>query len=182
MSFKIGSLLPQSLLPVSIQRLGEVDLVCRAIEQELVERPSRTEELDLRPNYLGILSEWWVGSAYAICFTLKGRKLLSDDAFLELADTLRMIRVQIEKHEVPSDKKLAEPLQFSPTRLREDETEAPIYTYDKTDRLRAHIPRTGMSSRFSLMWEVFDVNADAMRWFERQDLSDRMLDRLSPTT
>jgi hypothetical protein len=34
MSFRMGSQLPQSLLSVSIQRLGEVDLVCRALEKE----------------------------------------------------------------------------------------------------------------------------------------------------
>ena len=180
MSHGIGSRLPQSLLSVSIQRLGEVDLVCRALEKELLEQPPRDGEMDFRPNYLGVLSEWWIGSAYAICYTLAVRKILSTDEFLRLADDLRMIRVQIEKYEVPSDRKLTEPLQFSPTQLRPDEKEAPIYTYDKADRLRSHIPRTGLSARWSYMWEVFDVKADASRWFERLELSNRMIDLLSP--
>ena len=97
-----------------------------------------------------------------------------------MADDLRMIRVQIEKYEVPSDRKLTEPLQFSPTQLRPDEKEPPTYVYDKADRLRAHIPRTGLSARWSYMWEVFDVKADASRWFERLELSNRMIDLLSP--
>jgi hypothetical protein len=91
-----------------------------------------------------------------------------------------MIRVQIEKYEVPSDKKLTEPLQFSPTQLRPDEKEPPIYVYDKSDPLRAHISRRGISARFSYMWEVFDVKADASRWYERLELSDRMIDLFSP--
>jgi hypothetical protein len=74
MSFRVGSRLPQSLLSVSIQRLGEVDLVCKALEKELVEQPPKDGELDFRPNYLAVLSEWWIGSAYAICFILKDRK------------------------------------------------------------------------------------------------------------
>ncbi len=180
MSWRIGSQLPQSLLPISIQRLGEVDLVCRAVEKELLERPSGDGEMDFRFNYLTVLSEWWVGSAYAVCYTLKDRQILTDPVFLKLADELRMIRVQIEKYEVPSDKKLTEPLLFSPTQLREDEKEPPIYQYDKNDRLRAHIPRRGLSSRHSAMWEVFDVNADEARWYERMELSDRLLDLLAP--
>jgi hypothetical protein len=123
MSFRIGSQLPQSLLSVSIQRLGEVDLVCRVLEKELLEQSPRDGEMDFRPNYLAVLSEWWIGSAYAICYTLMDRKILSTDEFLRLADDLRMIRVQIEKYEVPSDRKLTEPLQFSPTQLRPDEKE-----------------------------------------------------------
>jgi hypothetical protein len=180
MSYFVGSRLPQSSLFVSIQRLGEVDLVCRTLEKELLEEPPRDGELDFRPNYLAVISEWWIGSAYAICYTFENRKILSTDEFLRLADDLRMIRVQIEKHEVPSDRKLTEPLQFSPTQLRPDEKEAPIYVYDKADRLRAHIHRTGVSARRSYMWEVFDVKMGASRWFERLELSDRMIDLLSP--
>lgn len=172
-SWRIGSQLPQSLLSISIQRLGEVDLVCRALETELMTQPQQAGDLDLRPNYLAVLSEWWIGSAYAICYALKDRKILSADEFLRLADDLRMIRVQIQKYEVPSDKKLTEPLQFSPTQLRPDEKEPPIYAYDKSDPLRAHISRRGISARFSYMWEVFDVKADASRWYERLELSDR---------
>jgi hypothetical protein len=180
MSFRMGSQLPRSLLSVSIQRLGEMDLVCRALEKELLEQPPKDGEMDFRPNYLAVLSEWWIGSAYAICYTLMDRKILSTDEFLRLADDLRMIRVQIEKYEIPSDRKLTEPLQFSPTQLRTDEKEAPIYVYDKVDRLRAHIPQKGLSVRWSYMWEVFDVKADASRWFERLELSNRMIDMFSP--
>jgi hypothetical protein len=60
------------------------------------------------------------------------------------------------------------------------EKEASIYTYDKNDRLKSHIPRKGVSHPYSYMWEVFDVKADATRWYERLDLSDRMLNLLAP--
>jgi hypothetical protein len=180
MSHMIGSRLPQSLLSVSIQHLGELDLLCRAIERELLQQPPRNGEMDFRPNYLGVLSDLWIGSAYAICYTLRGRKILFDENFLALADDLRKIRVQTEKYEVPSDKKLTEPLRFSPTQLRADETEAPIFIYDKDDPLRAHIPRKGLSNRRSYMWEVFDIKAESSFWFERLELADRMLNLLSP--
>ena len=135
--------------------------------------------MDFRQNYLSVLSEWWIGSAYAVCYTLKDRRILSDPEFLRLADELRMIRVQNEKYEVPSDRDLAELLHFSPTQLHLDEKEPPVYVYDKADRLRSHIPRRGASARQSAMWEVFDVRVNAHNWFERLELSDRMLNLLS---
>ena len=180
MSHRIGSKLPRSLLSVAIRRLGEVDLVCRALESEMLSQPPREGELDLRFNYLVVLSEWWISSAYAICFTLKDRKILDDPEFLTLADDLRMIRVQNEKFELPSDRKLTEPLKFSPAQLRPDEKEAPIYVYDKADPLRAHIAQKGLSARRSLVWEAFVTKTGESRWFERLELADRMLKLLSP--
>jgi hypothetical protein len=80
----------------------------QALEKELLERPERDGELDFWFNYLMVLSEWWIGSAYAVCYTLKDRNILTESDFLKLADDLRMIPVQIEKYEVPSDKKLCD--------------------------------------------------------------------------
>jgi hypothetical protein len=93
-----------------------------------------------------------------------------------------MIRVQSEKYELPSDQRLDETVQFVPAFLRDDETEPPIYTYDKNDRLRAHIARKGMSALGSPMWEVFDHTSKSSHWLERRELSNRMLDLLSPGT
>jgi hypothetical protein len=180
LSHRVGLKLPRSLLAVSLQRLGEFDLVCRSLESELATTPPREGEMDFRCNYLMLLSELWIGSAYAACYTLDRRKILSDAAFLRLADDLRMIRIQIEKFKVPSDWELAEALQLTPTQLRPDETEAPIYEYDKKDPLRAHIPPMGLSARWSAMWQVIDVKADSSPWYERLELSDRMLNVLDP--
>lgn len=95
---------------VSIQRTGELDLVCRALEDELAQFPPKDGEMDLRDNYLMMFSELWIGAAYAICFALKGRKLRSDEPdFVRLADDLRLVRVQIEKHQIPSDQDLSGP-------------------------------------------------------------------------
>jgi hypothetical protein len=91
-----------------------------------------------------------------------------------------MIRVQLEKYEVLSDRHLRERYSSRPLSLRPDEKEPPIYVYDKADRVKAHIARTGLSARRSVMWEVSDVKADAARWYERLELSDRMLTLLSP--
>src|SRR5258705_13223204 len=111
-SWRTGSKIPGSLAMVSIQRIGELDLVCRALEDELVANPPKEGEMDFRDNYLMMLSELWIGTAYAVSFALKDRKLLldDDDDFIELANDLRLVRVQIEKHQIASDRDLSEPL------------------------------------------------------------------------
>jgi hypothetical protein len=87
--------IPASLAIVSIQRVGELDLVCRALEDELTQSPPKEGEVDLRDNYLMVLSELWIGAAYAICFALSDRKLRLDEPdFVSLAEDLRLIRVQ----------------------------------------------------------------------------------------
>jgi hypothetical protein len=110
-SWRTGAKIPGSLAMVSIQRVGELDLVCRAMEDELLATPPKEGEMDFRDNYLMMLSELWIGAAYAISFALKDRKLLLDyDDFIELAEDLRLVRVQIEKHQIASDRGLTGPL------------------------------------------------------------------------
>jgi hypothetical protein len=162
---------------VSIQRAGELDLVCRALEDELTLSPPKGGEMDFRDNYLMMLSELWIGSAYAVCFALKDRKLRLDEPnFVSLAEDLRLIRVQIEKHQIPSDWKLKEPLPFSTRPAEPGEAPERVTLYDKADPLRAHIGKTGVSERRSMMWEVVELQTHSMRWIERRTLADAMLD------
>jgi hypothetical protein len=86
-----------------------------------------------------------------------------------------MIRVQLEKYELPSERKLKTTLAMVRSPLRDDEIEPPFYLYDRQDKQRAHIGRRGLSARWSSMWEVIDVKANTSRWLERLDLSDRFL-------
>jgi len=176
-SWRTGSRIPDSMAMMSIQRIGEVDLICRSLEDELLQQPPASGEMDFRDNYLMMFGEVWIGSAYAIAFALKSRGLLSERSeFRELAENLRLVRVQSEKHEIPSDRKLTEPLQLSTGNAQPGEASERFYQYDRDDPLRAHIPRRGVSDRRSPMWEVIDVKAKTMRWFERRALADAMLD------
>jgi hypothetical protein len=140
---------PLEVLVATVQRLGEIDAVCRTIERELISKPPLDEELDLRYPYCSMMSEVWIGTAYSICYILKDRHLRSDSAFLALAEDLRMIRVQLEKYELPSDRKLKTPLAMVRSPLRDDEIEPPVYLYDGQDNQRAHIGRRGLSARWS---------------------------------
>jgi hypothetical protein len=176
-SWRTGSKIPRSLAMVSIERIGEIDLVCRSLEDELFLQPPTPGEMDFRDNYLMMFGEFWVGSAYAISFALKSRGLLSENGkFLELAEDLRLVRVQSEKYEIPSDRKLSEPLQLLTGKAQPGEAPERFYQYDKDDPLRAHIPRMGVSPRRSPAWEVIDVGSKTMRWVERRALADSMLD------
>jgi hypothetical protein len=177
-SYKGGGQVPESAMLVSIQRLGELDALCRALEDELTVAPPSEGNLDLRPNYLMLLSELWIGAAYAISYAFSDRGLCKgDQEFESVAEDLRLIRVQLEKHQIPSDRKLDEPLDLTtgPGQLGTVRT----FRYDKNNPLRGHIGRTGMSDRWSPMWEVIDVkNNITMRWLERRSLAERLLKAL----
>ncbi|TCU68254.1 hypothetical protein EDE08_109349 [Bradyrhizobium sp. R2.2-H] len=177
-SHRAGSRIPESLISESIQRVGELDAVCCAIEDELHLLPPKDGEMDFRFHYLAFLADLWVGAAYAVCYAFASRKIFpGDQEFDALAEDLRLVRVQTEKYEIPSDRKLDAPIEMvtapgqpgSPRRFR----------YDKTDPQRAHIGRIGMSDRRSPMWEVIDLNTNTMRWLERRALAERLLDVLA---
>jgi hypothetical protein len=176
-SFRAGSKIPQSAMSSSIQRLGEFDTLCRAMEDDLARRPPAEGGLDFRFHYLRLISDLWVGSAYAISYAFSDRGLYKGDQDFEaVAEDLRLIRVQLEKHQIASDMKLDQPLD-----LITDPSQGPTRTvpYDKNDRLRAHIGRTGRSNKFSIMWEVIDIKGNTDRWLERRLLADRLLKALS---
>jgi hypothetical protein len=177
-SFKGGGQVPNSAMFVSIQRLGELDLLCRAIEDELMATPPGEGQPDSRYHYLMLLSELWIGAAYAISYAFSDRGVYKGDQDFEAVhEDLRLVRVQLEKHQIPSDRKLDKPLDL----VTAPGQPGPVRTfqYDKKDRLRGHIGRTGMSSRWSSMWEVIDVkNNTTMRWLERRSLADGLLKTL----
>jgi hypothetical protein len=182
-SYRIGGKIPGSLAIVSAQRIGELDLVCRALEDELLRSPSNNDEMDFRHNYLLTFSQLWIGSAYAACFALKDRRLLLDNAeFLSLAEDLRLVRVQLEKHQIASDRSLEDPLPLSTGPAQPGDGPERIVIYDKSDRQRAHVGRMGVSDRMSPMWEIIVAKPLGMRWMERRELADRMLAVFERTT
>jgi len=175
---KIGSLLPRSLLMVSIQRDGALDLMLRRMENEL----SQTTQSIASSNIFGfhyhkMFAELWVGGMYETFRLLNDqtRKLVpATDEYKSLASGLKLLRVPLEKHEIAGDRKLAEALQTYRTPPRNDDRE--MYKYEKNDPLRAHIMPSGVSVRGSVMWQVTDLQSKSSYWIERRQLSDRILD------
>lgn len=173
-SYRAGGQIPNSSAFRTFQQIGELDVLCRALEDEIARIPSADGQIDFRFHYLMLFSELWVGAAYAISFALTDRGLFqTNDAFKSLAEDLRVVRVQLEKHQIASDRKLDKPLDLvtGPGQLGEVRS----FQYDNKDPLRAHIGRTGLSDKSSAMWELIDLKANVMRWVERRNLADRML-------
>ncbi|TSP10644.1 hypothetical protein [Cupriavidus campinensis] len=171
-SCNAGARVPASLLMMSVQRVGRLDVLLRALEAE-----SRASEPGDGPTlgseYLAFLSEAWVGSLYEIVRSMEERQVHpAGVAFKELHHDLRLIRIPLEKYQVAGDRKLSEPLVY----LRSPERKGDVpHVYDKTDINRAHIMPMGLSERGAIQWLATDVSVKESRWIERQDLSDRFI-------
>jgi hypothetical protein len=168
-SHHIGGLLSSSLLFSSIYKAGRLDLVLRCMEDENVS----SNHLDAFEHYIS-LAETWVGAVYEILRVLKERKLVEQsEVFLQLAEDTRLLRVALEKHEVPSDRKLTGPIQFRRWPPQGDASDE--FSYSKEDPQKSHIMPSGLSSKGAVVWKVSSGVSDESRWVERRGLADRIL-------
>lgn len=178
-----GGSLPHSMLFISIQHIGDLDIVLRCMEEETKVDNSQRQELagdvDLSfysqvMDYQVMLSEVWICNSYEVFRLLQSRKLVNqNDAFKDLAHDLKLLRIPIEKHEIANDRKLSEPLQMQRI-SKEGEATSP-YEYSRSDPLRAHIMGRGTSTRGSVMWEALDGASGNPYWLERLSLSERIV-------
>jgi hypothetical protein len=172
-SYRIGGQLPNSSLVSSVQRAGEMDVLLRCMEDEL-RIHTDNQETDFSFHYQVMLSELWVGHMYEIIRLLKDRMRMPDNKEFDLlAHHLRLLRIPIEKHEIPGDKKLKAPLMMK--RYPPKDEASDIYEYSKDDPTRSHIMPTGVSERGSVVWQVLDIPSNESFWIERRDLSERIL-------
>ena len=173
-SLRVGALLPDSLLDVSVQRFGELDILLRALEDESTRPGEADGEVEIwATTQLVFLSEIWVGGLYETFRALKARKLVADKTFDGIARDLKLIRITLEKYEIADDNKLDTPLAMQ--RQPDNAAAADIYYYSKLDPRRAHIMPSGKSDRGSVMWGVTDIRVKEARWLERRALSDRII-------
>ncbi len=175
-SHLVGGRLPASLMSVSIQRDGELDLVLRCIEDELAPGLSQQRNDDLFvSHYLNMMSTYWIGSVYETFRLLRQRKLADqDERFTAILRDLELLRIPLEKHEIAKDRTLMEPLTFIRNPPRNDASDK--YTYAPGDDKRAHIMPMGISARGSVMWQVTDLKIGGSRWVERRSVADQVLD------
>jgi hypothetical protein len=166
-SHRIGGLLPKSLLFNSVQQYGELDLVLRCMEDELAPRIGRSP-VDYRCQLL--FSEMWVGGVYEILRLLNERKLaLDSDEYRALFRDFELLRITIDKHDIPKQGHLKAPLQM----MTYDQTD--VYVFTKGDPQRSHIMSMVITARGSIKWQAIDWKSDATPWIERRSLSDRMI-------
>lgn len=181
-SVRIQKLLPESLIALSVQNAGKIDLVLRCMENEACD-PNKTsakhgidsmEDLIETSSfgYQCLLSDWWLGSVYAITYaiTTKIRELSENNTLKTLHNDLNLVRVMIEKHEIAKDRSLTEPLLMN----RGDESQ--IYAYSKEDPKRSYYTNPKLSNRGSLAWRVVsNVKTKEQKLIERRELSDQFL-------
>lgn len=173
-SFHIGALMPDSLLTSSVQRLGELDVLLRTLESEAASRGQvESGSFDFAFQYQHSLSELWVGSVYEVVRLILSRHLVDETKWSAISHRLRLLRVPMEKHELAMERKLADPLRM--TRRPHVEGSSDDYVYSKQDPKRSHIMPSGLSSRWSVMWQVTDIVAQESFWLERRQLADDFL-------
>lgn len=176
-SHGIGSLLPDSLLVMSVQQVGIIDILLRSLEKEretlVFERKRNETDTRLEFHYQCILSQNWVCSVYEIFRLLQRKKLIRGNAeFDALAHDLRLLRIPFDKHEIAADRKLSSPLTFQsiPSPLQETK----YYRYDPDDLMRGYDALLGVSANGSTMWNTVDGTTGETKWLERLALSDRI--------
>lgn len=180
-----GGSLPHSMLFVSIQHIGDLDIVLRCMEEETkvdnLRRQELAGEVDFFFHYQLMLSEVWVCNSYEVFRLLQSRELVNqNDEFKALAHDLKLLRIPIEKHEIANDRKLSEPLQMQG--LSSEGEVTADYEYSRSDPRRAHIMGKGTSTRGSVMWEALDGASGNSHWLERLSLSERIITLWQPDT
>ncbi len=175
-SFLVGGLLPKSMVMASVQRIGELDVMLRCMEDEAQADMKRVQENMWTTNLHFMLSGVWVCELYEVFRLLKSRGLVvGSDAFDLLTNDLRALRVTISKHEIAADRKLPGPILMKP----EGADDADAYEYRPGDPQRAHIMGMGLSARGSVTWQAIDgTSVGSPRWLERRSLSERTLQLL----
>ena len=160
-------------LLVNIQRIGDLDLLLRAMEDEA--GSSTPQGLSMAFHYQVMLSETWVANSYEALRVVRQREAeaanLSNDnvsdlqIFKDLFRDLGLLRMPIAKYELAKDTKMKAPLPMQAYPPNGDATD--IKVYDKDDPARTHIMPTGLSPRKSVAWHVFDHTATDAYWVER---------------
>jgi hypothetical protein len=174
----------------NVQRVGELDMVLRAMEEEFSAQQSLPSGMSFGFHHQMTLSETWVIICYEALRALRQREEEAaniaraqkrepapDDisalpSFRQIFLDLELLRMPMAKYEIAKDKTMKSPLTMRavpPTGVSNDRV------YDKADPTRSHIMPTGLSDRRSATWLVFDHSAPNQYWVERRDLSDRLL-------
>ena len=187
-SARLSCVLPSSLLSMSIQQHGYLDILLRCIEDEYDEsriNSDATQDI-LASHYQKMMSEIWIITVYETFRTIvEIEKPPPDSDLAILAHHLRLIRIPLAKHQIARDDRLDEPLKMVRYPQNNDDSDFVDYgtgnrRNEYYDPKRAHIMRSGTSARGSCIWEVIDGATKESFWLERRELSERILKIYGP--
>ncbi|MCS0503068.1 hypothetical protein [Ancylobacter mangrovi] len=174
----IGYRLPRSLLPVAIQRIGELDVLLRCMEDDIADAIRHDIDVGSGEDHALHLAEMWVGSAYEVVRVVNERVAVEKtDAFKAVFRDLGVLRMPMEKHELEGGKRTGV-LKVGP--VNEHGVPERVETYDPADPERTFIMQIGLSLRGSAMWEPYDYRIGGVRRIERRQIADAMLDLWAP--
>ena len=173
LSCKFGGFLPESLLMLSIQKTGQLDMLLRCLEDEFINRDGSNEDVFSLNNQC-LLSDLWIEHTYEIFRILKNhREIEPRDEIESIEKHLRLIRVPLSKHQIAADYSLKDSLILQKHPKKNDDTD--FYEYKYENKKRSHIMPRACSERGSMMWHVIDIKSGPSFWIERRNLSDRIL-------
>lgn len=189
-SFKLAGRAGVMPMMIAVQRAGEIDLVLRAMEDEL--REGKTQD-GFAFNYQVMMSETWVLASYEFLRVVRqrdgeteriirrqGGSPASDTVsgmpeFKAVFEQLELLRMPMAKFEIAKDKTMKEPLTFGSV----GEGPQKEAVYDKDDPARFHIMPAGVTPRGTIGWQAFDHTQKREFWIERRQLSDQLVDMAS---
>ncbi|WP_238278448.1 MULTISPECIES: hypothetical protein [Methylobacterium] len=174
LSFRLGGLLPKSLLVANLQRVSQFDMLICAMERELIEDINSGNSGSV--SSLSMLSALWIADLYEVMrvmHTNERNHILEHTVRTDrLYRKIENLRIALCKHEIAKDAKIKGSIAFKAFGDRDaDQT----YIYDKSDGLRSHIMPCGISLRGSLCWQAVDGRTSESEWLERRYLADEFL-------
>ncbi|GAA0030929.1 MULTISPECIES: hypothetical protein [Bradyrhizobium] len=178
---------------VNLQRIGSLDLTLRAMEDEALAAANEGTPAagGFAFHYQMTFSETWTVAAYealravrqreteaANAARRKGSTPAPDDVssladFKQVFADLELLRVPMAKYELAGERKMKSALTMQAFPPNGNDSDTSVY--DKDDPTRTHIMPSGLSARWSVMWQVLDHSGPKAYWVERRDLADRLL-------
>lgn len=171
LSFRLSGSTPHGTMAISVQRIGDLDVLLRSLEAETASGQV-PEGITADSNHI-LLAELWVGSAYEIFRVLKS--YIAQDVNSEihaLAYDLALVRMPLEKYQVQGDRGLQVPIELE--RWPSRDGDMPL-VYDSKNPTRTYIVPKGRSARGSVQWAVIDAKSKEQFWIERLMLSERIV-------
>jgi hypothetical protein len=193
LSFRLAGRVSLAPLTFNLQRVGDLDLMLRAMEDEHVANATSemAQGLSHAFHYQMMFSETWVVMCYEALRAIRQRErevadearaknpnhvpddLSSLSTFKLVFTDFELLRMPIAKYEIAKDDKMKQPLTMRAYPPNGNATDDRVY--DKDDPTRSHIMPTAVSGRGSVMWQVLDHSVPREYWVERRELADRML-------
>ena len=162
---------------ITLQRLGDLDLLLRCMEDEFQANGATeaADRLGLDHTFHSqlMLSESWVVACYEILRAFRQRDdeanlnvdgVSAMAAFKSIFADLELLRMPLAKYEIAKDRHIKEPLTMRAIPPNDDATDE--YIYDKNNPTRSYFMPTGMSGRGSMTWLVLDHSAPREFWVE----------------